>query len=143
MSKEPVDIDKIKVESVMSKNFLVINKGTLIRQVRDIFLQNNFATLLIIDEKEQLSGVVAAFDFLKAFDVEGEFDYEEFKEKKVGDFEAIARWGAVTIGSQDSLRKCIEYMSSFRMRYLPVLDKSRKVVGLISIDNIIRFLMPD
>ena len=142
MSKEPVNIDEIKVESVMSKDFLIIDKSTSIKQVRDMFLQTDFATLLIVDEKGQLTGVVAAFDFLKLFDVKGKFDYEECREKPVSDFESVARWGAITVGPQDNLGKCIEYMSSFRTRYLPVLDKGRKVVGLISINDIVKFLLP-
>jgi CBS domain-containing protein len=142
MPKEPINIDKVKVESVMSKDFLIIDKNTPIRQVKDMFLQTDFATLLIVDEKGQLTGVIAAFDFLNLFDIKGEFDYEKYKEKPVGDFEAVARWGGITVSSQDSLRKCIEYMNSFRMRYLPVLDKGRKVVGLISIKDIVRFMLP-
>jgi len=142
VTKEPVNIDTIKVESVMTKDYVIINKSTTIREVRDVFLRTDFATLLILDEKEQLTGVVAAFDFLKLFDVKGPFDYEEFKDKSVGDFESIARWGAITVSPQDSLRKCIDYMSSFRTRYLPVLEKGRKVVGLISISDIIKFLLP-
>jgi CBS-domain-containing membrane protein len=143
VSKEPVNIDEVKVESVMSKDFIIINKSTPIREVRDIFLRTDFATLLIVDEKGRLTAVVAAFDFLKLFDVKGKIDYQELKEKPVGDFESVARWGAITIGPQDSLRKCIEHMSSFRTRYLPALDKGRKVVGLISINDIIKFLLPD
>ncbi len=143
MIKNPVNIDEIKVESVMSKDFLVMEKGATVRQVRDMFLKTEFKTLVIVDDKGVLQGVVSAFDFLKLFDAKGEFDQASTMDKPVSGFQSIIRFGGVSVGAQDSLRKCMEYMSSFRMRYLPVLDKGRKVVGMISVRDIIKFMLPE
>ncbi len=143
MMKNGVDINEVKVESVMSKDFEVITRDTTIREVRDLFLKNHFKTLVIVDDNGQITGVIAAFDFLNLFTPDAKFVYEDVKNRPVSSVESVARPGAITVGPKDPLRKSIEYMSSFRLRCLPVMDRSRKVVGLISVSDIVRFMMPE
>lgn len=133
-----IDLDEVKVKSIMSKDFQSISNETTVEEVKDLLVKMNFSSLPIV-QSDALQGIVAVFDFIKLFDVEGYFNWDDFKNKPVSRVERIKRRGVVFLHPEDSLRKCIEYMSSFRLRYLPIVD-NKKVVGMVSIGDVIKFL---
>jgi CBS domain-containing protein len=49
----------------------------------------------------------------------------------------------ITVGAEESVRRCMEVMTERRIRHLPVVDQSGAMVGMISIGDLVRAVIEE
>jgi CBS domain-containing protein len=86
---------------------------------------------LLVMRGEQLLGVVSERDYTRKIILLGRAS----KETLVGD---IMSTGVISVRSDTPLSECLKMVTEHRIRHLPVLDAAGKVVGVLSIGDLVR-----
>lgn len=94
--------------------------------------EKNIGALIAVEDGEVI-GVFSERDYSRKVVLQGRTS----RETLVG--EIITR-PAITVASSDSIEKCMQLMTSHRIRHLPVVDGGR-LVGLISIGDLVSWVM--
>ncbi len=141
-----------KVKEIMSKNLVTVRRNTTMKEIAHIFLNSGFDFLPVVDEKNNLLGVITKKDILAPFIP----DYFELLEdiNFISDFgslevsltetlghlllaEDIMTKDPIVIREDDSLFKALVLISRHGVRHLPVVREG-KLVGIINRTDILR-----
>lgn len=88
---------------------------------------------LVVMENGEIVGVLSERDYSRKVVLQGRTS----RDTKVG--EIISR-PAISVRSKDGIEKCMQLMTSNRIRHLPVVDEGR-LVGLISMGDLVTWVM--
>jgi CBS domain-containing protein len=94
--------------------------------------EKNIGALVVLEEGEVV-GVMSERDYSRKVVLQGRTS----RDTRVG--EILSR-PVVTVRRRDSIERCMELMTSRRIRHLPVLDDGQ-LVGLISMGDLVRWVM--
>lgn len=94
--------------------------------------ERNIGALVVL-ENDEIIGVLSERDYSRKVVLQGRTS----RDTKVG--EIISR-PAITVRSKDSIEKCMQLMTSNRIRHLPVVD-DEGLVGMISIGDLVTWVM--
>ncbi len=94
--------------------------------------ERNIGALVVL-ENDEVIGVLSERDYSRKVVLQGRTS----RDTKVG--EIISR-PAITVRSKDSIEKCMQLMTSNRIRHLPVVD-DEGLVGMISIGDLVTWVM--
>ncbi len=108
----------IIVKDVMSKKFITINKDEKIKSAIKLMMNNNLREAFIVDEKDEVYGVVTLTDISKI---------KEEVESSVGQFVIE---NLITIEENETLINCRNIMVKRKIGRLPVV-KDGKIIGVI------------
>ncbi|MDO5022271.1 MAG: magnesium transporter [Eubacteriales bacterium] len=114
--------------SIMTNQMILIKNHYTIRKALDIFRfqKHQPETLLncyVVDEKSKLIGVVDITDILEAKD-----------DMLVAD---IQQKHAISVQTTEDQEKALHIMHEYGMMMLPVLDKEERLVGVVTIDDML------
>lgn len=144
----------MKVADVMEKNPANITPKTTLRQVARLIFGSQISGIPVVNKKSQLVGIVVEKDILSQFYPSQREYIEDFTSTR--DFEAMEERVAeamnlpaerfmsknpVIVTPQTPLLRAGSLMMAKRVRRLPVLDKHRRLVGVISLDDIFRAIV--
>jgi len=117
---------------VLSTPF-TINYGSSLFQAAQIMVEKEIGLLPIVDPNDQrkVLGVISERDFVKAFNKHKSL--EKLKVEDVGTMKNI-----ITIKQSDSVARATQLMIKYNIRHLVVVDDEDKLVGVISIRDIIK-----
>jgi CBS-domain-containing membrane protein len=142
------------VADIMNKDVVTVNKKTTVRELSEIFASRRFGTLPVLDDDNNLIGVVTESDlveqgrnlhiptFISLFDwvipLGGERSLERELQKisaqTVGE---IYSSEVVTVSPSDPVSTVADIMTNRKLHALPVVE-GRKLVGIVSRIDIIR-----
>lgn len=94
--------------------------------------EKNIGALVVVEGSEVI-GVISERDYSRKVVLKGRTSQDTL----VG--EILAR-PAITVQSMDNIEKCMQLMTSHRIRHLPVVDDGH-LVGLISIGDLVSWVM--
>ena len=94
--------------------------------------EKNIGALVVVEGTEVI-GVISERDYSRKVVLQGRTSQDTL----VG--EILAR-PAITVHSADNIEKCMQLMTSHRIRHLPVVDDGQ-LVGLISIGDVVSWVM--
>lgn len=144
-------------KDIMTKEVISVKKDATIQQIAKILTENKISGVPVIDEDEQLIGIVTKKDLLYK-DVEPRFpsyvevlggiifvdglrQYEEELKKLVANTAGdIMTKDVATISEDVDVKKVAEIMVERGVNRLPVL-KNKKIVGIVSRGDIVKSLM--
>jgi CBS domain-containing protein len=86
---------------------------------------------LLVMRGEQLLGVVSERDYTRKIILLGRASKETLVEE-------IMSTGVISVRSDTPLSDCLRIVTEHRIRHLPVLDAAGKVVGVLSIGDLVR-----
>jgi Mg2+ transporter (mgtE) len=129
-----VDIDLIQsfsdeeIGSHMTTNFIVINKSLSIRQaMKELVSQaaknDNISTLYVVDDKETFYGAIGLHTLIIAR------DYVEL--------ESLVTTSYPYVYADEEIQDCIEYLKDYSEDSIPVLDREKKLLGIITSQDIV------
>ena len=116
------------VREVMNRNVIVAKKDITTKEASQLMSQLHISSLVIVDNKNSIVGILTKGDILKAIASEKKPDItlaEELMSKKV-----------VTIEPNKSIEETVEIMAKNKVRELPVID-GKKIVGIVSASDIV------
>lgn len=99
-----------------------------------VMMEKNISSLLIM-ESEVLKGIFTERDYARKLVLMG----KSSKDTPIGD---IMTSNLYTISLNESIDQCMEMMSNFKIRHLPVIDNNR-VTGMVSIGDVVKFIIED
>lgn len=154
----------MKVKDLMTKNVITFSPDMTIKEAMEILVKNNIGGAPVV-ENGKLVGIITQRDILSYLDmaykrqgwifIPTPFDiieiprvtalpYEKFTEiyeslgkEKIGD---IMQKKVYFVEPDDDIEDAIQLLGKGKINRLPVVDKDRKVVGIITRGDILRGL---
>lgn len=117
-----------RVREVMKTDVVTARPTDDIRAVAKLFVNRGVDHIPIVDDKGVLVGIVTSWDLAKALALG--------KDKLID----VMTRRVVTAGPDDSIDSVVSKMSRYNISGLPVVDSGKRVIGLITADDISRRL---
>jgi CBS domain-containing protein len=111
-----------------------VSPETSVYDALHIMMERNISSLLIM-ENEILKGIFTERDYARKLVLMG----RSSKETPIGE---IMTANLFTITPSETIDHCMEMMSTYKIRHLPVIDNNR-VTGMISIGDVVKFIIED
>ena len=111
-----------------------VTPETSVYDALQIMMEKNISSLLIM-ENEILKGIFTERDYARKLVLMG----RSSKDTPIGD---IMTANLLTITPSESIDQCMEIMSNYKIRHLPVIDNNR-VTGMVSIGDVVKFIIED
>jgi len=99
----------------------------------ELMAHKSVGALLVID-KQRLLGIISERDYARKVILKG----HSSKDTLVSEIMTVS---PITIRSDASVEEAMRLMTTHRIRHLPVLDASEKLVGVLSIGDVVKWIM--
>ena len=109
--------------------------NTSLLDIANLLAQHRIGCIVIVDDDDQVRGIVSEHDFIRAI---GQAGPKVLKEP-VSDFMTTA---VVTARNTDTYDRLMSEMTIQRFRYLPVVEMGR-LVGIVSIGDLVKMHVAD
>jgi CBS domain-containing protein len=123
----------------MTPTVVTMERQTTIGQLGALFEQHDFNAFPVMEDGRVL-GLVTKFDFLCTFAfTSGQMvpHYVDLMSRRVGD---VMTEAIVHVDPTSSLTRVLQLMVSFKMRSFPVMTPDRQLLGIISLEDVMRAL---
>ena len=94
--------------------------------------EKNIGALVVVDG-DMVVGMLSERDYSRKIVLQGRASRDTL-------VDAILAHPVITVQSTDNIEKCMQLMTSHRIRHLPVVDDGR-LVGLVSIGDLVNWVM--
>lgn len=142
----------MKIKEIMETDFVTVSPSQVVKKVARILTENGIDGAPVVDEDNNLLGIVTGGDLLSKQNVEpSNFihfldnvfymdEYEEFTEN-FGDtltakIKNIMTENVITVEPEDSVRKAASIFTEKGIKQIPVVEND-KVVGMIKVADLI------
>lgn len=95
--------------------------------------ERNIGALVVVEQAEVV-GVLSERDYSRKVVLQGRTS----RDTRVG--EILSR-PAITVRRRESIEKCMQLMTSHRIRHLPVVDEANRPVGIVSMGDLVNWVM--
>ena len=127
------------VDQYMTREVATVTRTVTLRELEALFEKHDFNAFPVL-EQGSVPGLVTKFDFLKAFaftTAQVVPHYDELMSRTVGE---VMTEAVVHVEPAAPLTRVLQLMVSLKARSFPVLDRDRRLVGVISREDIMRAL---
>ncbi|SDE71595.1 CBS domain-containing protein [Thermus arciformis] len=147
--------EDIKVKDFMTSPAVSVPLGTPLDQVAALMLEKRIGSVLVVDEKGKLVGIVTESDFLK----ERGIPFSTFRAPLLlgrflngGQLERILQEARATrveeimtapvhaVGPEAPLRQALEVMLAYDINRVPVVDEEGKPLGVLARFDLLKAL---
>lgn len=111
-----------------------VESSTMVIRAIELMCEKNIGGLLIVDN-EKLVGIFTERDYARKLILKG----KSSKDTPIGE---LMTSNLITVSPDTSIEDCMRVMTGRKIRHLPVLDND-KLVGLISIGDVVRFVIDE
>jgi CBS domain-containing protein len=111
-----------------------VSPETSVYDALHVMMERNISSLLIM-ENEVLAGIFTERDYARKIILMG----RSSRETQISE---IMTAKPFTITLNETIDHCMEMMSNYKIRHLPVIDNNR-VTGMISIGDVVKFIIED
>jgi magnesium transporter len=120
--------DDDEVGSVMTTNFIVIQKGLTIRQaMRELVKQagenDNISTIYVVDENERFYGAIDLKDLIVA--------------REYADLEDLISTSYPYVNDHELISDCIDRIRDYSEDSIPVLDEDEHILGVLTAQDLV------
>jgi CBS domain-containing protein/anti-sigma regulatory factor (Ser/Thr protein kinase) len=130
ISKVQELVHELKIEEVMTKDVITVTTQTSMAELREILRQHRISGVPVL-ENDKLVGVISVEDLIKALANGG-------IEVTVG--ERVNR-ELKTLYADEPLVRAVNYFSRYGFGRFPIIDRTGKLVGILTKGDIIRGLL--
>lgn len=140
----------MKVKEIMSSNVRTVKADRLLSEIAELFTQPNTGGMPVVDNNGNMIGLVTMTDFIGHFlpdsplliqeiissnheGVEKDILSVGWEETKIED---IMEKRIITVGEEDSIVKAAALCYEQKIRLLPVVNSSGKLVGVVTLSDI-------
>ncbi len=123
----------------MTSAVRTVRRDTTLRELEALFAEHDFNSFPVVEDGK-LAGVVSKFDFLRAFAfTTGRIvpQYEELMDRPIAD---VMTEAVVHVDPDMPLTRILELMVNLKIRSFPVLAPDRRLLGVISREDVMRAL---
>jgi len=132
----------LKIKELMSKDVISVHIDDRLKRVKELFEQNTFHHLMVVNSKGELAAVISDRDYTKAIHPNVDMPSATAKDlatlnKRV---HQIVKRDIVSIDGNASLRDAIALFYEHNISCLPVVDAKKHPVGVVSWRDLLRWL---
>jgi len=123
----------------MTRPVRTVGRGVTVHELGDMIKRDDFNTYPV-EEDGQVIGIVTKFDVLKCFAFTPSQmvpRYSDLMNKTVGD---VMTADFIYVRSDTRLTRVLQLMVEHRIRSLPVIDGSSRLVGIIAREDVLKAL---
>jgi len=123
----------------MTRPVRTVARGVTVHELGDMIKRDDFNTYPV-EEDGQVIGIVTKFDVLKCFAFTPSQmvpRYSDLMNKTVGD---VMTADFIYVRSDTRLTRVLQLMVEHRIRSLPVIDGSSRLVGIIAREDVLKAL---
>ncbi|GAB3537784.1 CBS domain-containing protein [Pontibacter brevis] len=115
-------------------NILSVDPNTTVFNALELMVENNVGALLVMDQGNFV-GIFTERDYARKVILKGKASKETLVKEIMSEH-------PLTVTPNDTVEDCMKHMTQKFIRHLPVLEE-RKLVGLISIGDIVRYIIEE
>lgn len=123
----------MKAEDIMTRYVLDVMEFDDIYQAFSKLRQHHIHQLVVVDVDSQLRGMVSDRDVLRAWAEVSNSD------RHFPQVASVMKRDVITCGPDDSLAQITAMMLEHRTHAMPVIDRKRRPVGIITTTDLLRF----
>jgi CBS domain-containing protein len=123
----------------MTREVRTVTRKITLRELEALFARHDFNAFPVVEEGS-LIGLVTKFDFLKTFAFTTSQMVPHYDELMSRTVEKVMTEDVVHVDPSSPLTRVLQLMVDRRARSFPVLDRERKLVGMVSREDIMRAL---
>lgn len=127
------------VAQYITRNVVTVTKGTTLRELETLFAERDFNAFPVVEDG-QMTGIVTKFDFIKAFAFTAQQMVPHYDELMSGSVGEVMTEAVVDVAPGAPLTRVLQLMVNLKARSFPVMNQERRLVGMISREDIIRAL---
>jgi CBS-domain-containing membrane protein len=132
-----IEILKRPVKEYMTKDVIVIKTNSPLEEAKMIFDTNSLHHLPVVDQDNVLQGIISKSDLLLLMDWGTKYDLSSSKRKNAFLLKSnlaldLMEENIVTMEADDSMEKCYDIFKENYFHAIPIVDKEKKLVGLIT-----------
>lgn len=125
LEKKGRDVYFVQVDTIVGDALQVMNK-------------NNIGALMVMDDRRDIHGIVSERDVMRTCNrIQG--NCREMAVRQI----MTPREKLIVAHDEDDINDLMGTMTQNHIRHLPVVDQQKKVVGVISIGDIIKAMLKD
>ena len=109
-----------------------VDPDTSVYEALEVMADRNVGALVVVDD-ERLIGIFSERDYARRLALEG-------KRSRDTPVKEIMTEVVATVSSSHSMKDCMEFMTTQRVRHLPVMEDER-LIGLVSIGDVVKSIM--
>ncbi len=129
IEKHVEEVKKVKrFENIVISNPIVLTIDKKVKDVRDVMHQYHISGIPVVNENNELMGIITRRDL-------DFFESDKSGVKPIKDIMTPRKY-LVTYEGEVDLKKASEIMREKRVEKLPIVDKSNKITGLITLKDI-------
>ena len=126
-------------DQYMTRAVKTVRRDLSLRELEALFAEHDFNAFPVVEEGKTL-GIVTKTDFLRAFAFTvGQMvpHYDTLMNQSVS---SVMTEAVVHVEPAAPLTRVLQFMVALKVRSLPVLDADRRLVGMISREDVMRAL---
>jgi len=113
-----------------------INPDSSVFEALKILVDKNVGALMVVDDQGKFLGVFSERDYARRVILKG-------RASKETAIREIMTERPITVCENDSIEECMVKMTDKRIRHLPVTDDQQRLIGLISIGDVVKFIIDE
>lgn len=130
----------LKVSKILSEkkisNIIHVKPETTVIEALEIMAAHNIGTVVVLDDSENLVGIFSERDYARKGILQG-------RKAKSTPISEVMTPKVFTVEPEMTIQDCMEIMSERKFRHLPVKTKEGKLVGLLSVGDIVTALIKE
>lgn len=119
----------------MSKPPIVVHKNDSVQEAAKLMFNNRIGSVLVVDEEGKLVGIVTERDLVYLVSLGKSHLASEYPVWQ------LMTENPVTAKPTDTIEEALSRMKEINVRHLPVVDEDGKPIGVLSIRDIIDFML--
>jgi CBS domain-containing protein len=125
------------VENNMTRNVRSVAPETTIGDLYRLFAADDFDAYPVVSG-DALVGMVSKLDALKVFGLSKDHILPRYEEGMAATVNEIMTADVIVVDGETNLQRVLELMVKHRVKSLPVVDRWRNLVGIISREDVMR-----
>ena len=125
-------MDDIFVARVMSTGLHTVRPDTLVEDAAQIMLDNDIGSVLVVDEDNQLAGILTTTDFVTIV--------SESKPKAETSVSRYMTTDVITTTAQDSIQDVADTMLEEGFHHMPVVDEDEGLIGMVTTTDLAAYI---
>ncbi|MGE3262242.1 MAG: HPP family protein [Bacteriovoracia bacterium] len=121
-------------KDIMSSRLIVAREGMNIEDALKLLVNNKITGLPVVDDSGMIIGILSEYDIIAHVGKESHITSEIFREN------ATYSKNVESVTEETSFTEILERFIKLKCRRLPVLDASKRLVGIISRRDVMKVL---
>lgn len=113
-----------------------IHPDDTVYEALKVLIDKNVGALVVLDKEEKFLGIFSERDYARKVILKGRASKETL-------IREIMTERPITVTEDDSIEDCMVMMTDKRIRHLPVTDDNNRLIGLISIGDVVKYIIDD